>query len=157
MTDHTDQHTGQLSCVFLSPGTFFNEQTVVPVERFDIVWAARHARTITERYGAKPYGFYFRKDAERSSGVYFINGRIFKYDDVEDVPQNHILRSNMRHNCPVGIENNNSFRFTTAFNADDVLLSEEGGILRMGDEPDLVQYRQKIEAEVKREYDASRL
>lgn len=149
MATQTDPHAGQLSCVFLSPGTFFNEQTVVPVKEMDIAWAAEHAKNITERYGAKPYGFYFRKGSERCTGIHFVNGRIFTLDEVPDTPENQILRSNMRYNCPVGIENTNSFRFTTFFNEEDLLVSEEGVVVRRGDEPSLVQYRQKIQEALK--------
>lgn len=44
---------------FLSAGTFVAEETVMPIEEWDVDQAIEMVRNITERYGAKPYGFQF--------------------------------------------------------------------------------------------------
>ena len=44
---------------FLSPGTLFPEETTKSIPSWHISPACKMARGITERYDAKPYGFYF--------------------------------------------------------------------------------------------------
>lgn len=86
---------------FLSPGTFFSEQTSQPITEWDPRLAVGMAETVVERHGAKPYAFYFttrlagdpvpdgegghlevqEKDVARS-GNYFLGGRVLSYDDV---------------------------------------------------------------------------
>lgn len=58
---------------FFSPGTFFAETSVKPIEAWDVEAAKRLAIDVHERYGARPYGFQFftktRKDNELDSSV----------------------------------------------------------------------------------------
>lgn len=120
---------------FFSPGTFVPETTTAPVDSWDVDKAVELARGITERHGAKPYGFQFstrgRSDKEldskviKSSGIYYLGGKIETRNEVfaRNDPKEGILRSNMDCN---GIDkiivNDNSWRFMGAFKDDDTLL-----------------------------------
>lgn len=150
---------------FFSPGTLVSETSTLPIDKRDTHLAADMARTITERHGAKPYGFQFitkivaepvpdgeggtldvtPKEVERS-GTHYITGELTLYDEVplcEDT-----LRSNMRRNRhPIYIENNNSYRFTISFEESDCIVDAEGRIIRYGNDADLVEYRAKKLAE----------
>ena len=44
---------------YLSPGTFMSEQSCRDIPERDPALAVKMASKIQERYGAKPYGFYF--------------------------------------------------------------------------------------------------
>jgi len=153
---------------FFSPGTFFSEQSRKPIDAWDINLAVALSNDVLERHDAKPYGFQFvtcivadpisdgeggtldvkPKEVERSD-THFIGGTVLRYDEILD-EEYRILRTNMQCNgWPVCIENCNSWRFTGAFNDDDVIVDEKGVIVRRGNDPDLLEYRnrQRIEWE----------
>lgn len=121
--------------IFFSPGTFFSEQTELPIFSHDVSKAIEMAHSIVERYGARPYGFVFttreRKDDELDSkevyrsGVYYLGGRILTLAEVEarNDPKDEILLSNMRCNgFDRIVENRNSWLSTQPFREGDVLL-----------------------------------
>lgn len=95
---------------FMSPGTFVGETREKEIDSWDVRKAVAMSREITERYGSKPYGFYFvtkeRKDDEweskvvASSGVYYINGKIETLEELKakNDPNNRILIDNMQMN-----------------------------------------------------------
>lgn len=95
---------------FLSAGTFVAEDTTKEISDWDVNKAVEMSKKITERYGSKPYGFYFttreRKDDEldskvtKRSGMYYISGKIQTLAEVkaENNPNNRILISNMECN-----------------------------------------------------------
>lgn len=120
---------------FFSPGTFVAETTEKPIASWNVDKAVEMARSVSERYGAKPYGFRFstraRQDDEldskvvKSSGTYYLGGRVETKDEVfaRNDPAEKILRANMECNdIEKIIINDNSWRYTGAFGADDVLL-----------------------------------
>ncbi len=120
---------------FYSPGTFVHEQTIRPIERWNVGQAVDLARSITERYNAKPFGFRFstraRKDDEldsktvKESPMYYLGGDVLTLEDVKkrSDPRDEILISNMECNgWNVVIENRNSWLITQPLNADDVVL-----------------------------------
>ena len=148
---------------FSSPGTFVHETTERPIAKWDTVTACEMSRDITERYGAKPFGFTFsrclvhdpisdgqggllnvqRKEIERS-GMHFLGGTLLMLDELENAndPDMRTLRGNMRCNdWPIVIENRNSWRSIQPFDEGDKIVGDEGEILRSGDEPELVSYR----------------
>lgn len=136
---------------FFSPGTFISETSEKPIDSWDVKKATKMAKNISERYGAKPYGFRFRTkvtaekvvvDGEaldvvpkikESSGMFFINGRVLTLDDIPDTKENNILRSNMRsNNWNAVVETTNSYRHTAPFEKDDVCVDSNGNITVRG-------------------------
>lgn len=95
---------------FYSPGTFVAEQTVKEIDSWDVEKAQRMAAKVTERYAATPFGFRFSTRGRgpddldsreiRSSGMYFLNGRIRTLEQVKarKFPKDRILICNMESN-----------------------------------------------------------
>ncbi len=132
--------------VFYSPGTFVSETSERAVESWSIEEAFRAAQGITERYGAKPFGFDFEtrlvtvasesvpsttlKVLKRSKRHY-IDGRVMTLADVErELPGETILISNMRGNgiarVVTGPVRSKGWRWTHQFNDGDVLIDADG-------------------------------
>ena len=120
---------------YRSPGTFVAEETVLPVDAWDVEAAVRNARSIKERHGATPYGFCFttrgREDCDLDSreiarsNFYYLGGKVETLPEVEARadPKEDILRSNMRRNgYDRIIVNDNSWRWTQPLAATDVVL-----------------------------------
>lgn len=120
---------------FRSPGTFVAEETAKPIPFWDIDLAVAMASDITERYNAKPYGFYFttraRNDEELDSKVvkrspmHYIGGKIETLAEVEarNDPSEEILRSNMRCNGYDRIwVTTEGWKWAQPLNADDVVI-----------------------------------
>lgn len=120
---------------FLSPGTFLSEETEKPISEWNVKEAVSMSKTITERHGAKPYGFYFttreRKDDEldsrvtaKSKGVYYLGGKTLDADGVKrEIPNCEILLSNMKNNnWPLVVVNDNSWRTIQPLRDGDVVL-----------------------------------
>jgi hypothetical protein len=123
---------------FLSPGTFFSEESTEPIESWSVNQAKEMARDIKERYGATPFAFYFTtraradneldsKQVERS-GKYYLGGKVETLAEVEarNDPSEDILLSNMRGNrWDRIITNTNSWKVTQPLLAEDVVLDWE--------------------------------
>lgn len=117
---------------FYSPGTFVSETTTKEIDAWSVDLAVRMAKEIVERHRATPYGFSFKTQESdgwepktvKESGMYFLGGRLLTLDDIPDVSENRILRSNMRNNgYDTVIENTNSWKVTLPFNKEkDTLL-----------------------------------
>lgn len=121
---------------FYSPGTFFNEQSTLEIDEWDVDKAVDMAHDVVERYDAKPYGFQFTtrergpedfdsKETKRSN-MYYLGGQIKTLAEVkaENNPDNKILISNMECNgWNKIIINTNSWRYTAPLNKDDVVLN----------------------------------
>lgn len=120
---------------FFSPGTFLAETTSKPIDSWNVDDAVGMAASITERYGAKPYGFRFTtrergpEDLDSkviaTSPMYFIGGKVETLDEVEarDDPKEEILRANMRGNGYDRIwTTTEGWRWTQPLDADDVVL-----------------------------------
>jgi hypothetical protein len=120
---------------FFSPGTFVPETTTNEIEKWDVPTAIEMAKNITERYGAKPYGFRFltrSRSAEEldskvtdTSPTYYLGGRVMTLDEVkQEMPDEKILISNMVINkIERVIVNDNSWRFTGELRKDDIVLN----------------------------------
>lgn len=120
---------------FESPGTLFNEETTKEIGAWDENEAQKMARTIIERYGAKPFSFYFTtrergaKDFDsretRRSGRYFLGGTLLTLEQVkaQNDPSNETLIRNMECNgWSRVVDNRNSYRSVHPFLAGDTLL-----------------------------------
>ena len=95
---------------FYSPGTFFHETTRKEIDSWDVEKAKKMAAKITERYNATPFGFQFSTRGRgpddldsrelRSSGMYYLNGRIRTLDQVKTRanPKEATLICNMESN-----------------------------------------------------------
>lgn len=121
--------------VFESPGTFFNEMTEKPIDSWDVELAKKMAHSITERYNATPFAFYFttrqRKDNEldsrevKQSGRYFLGGTILTAKEIEQRTDRDYstLLANMRCNgWNQVVENKNSWTIFQPLAKDDVVL-----------------------------------
>ena len=125
---------------FLSPGTFVAETTTKEIEDWDPEKAKELANEIMERYGAKPYGFYFTtrergpddfdsKETTRSK-MYYIKGRVLTLEQLKarKNPDDRILISNMESNGYGQIfESCNGYSWTQPFEKGDVVLDEVPG------------------------------
>ena len=119
---------------FLSPGTFVSETTTQEIDCWDTILAMKMAKSINERHGATPFGFYFETKTSdgwepktvKSSGIYYLGGRLLTIDDIPDTKENETLRWNMKVNdIETVIENTNSWKVTMPFDKNkDVLLME---------------------------------
>jgi hypothetical protein len=157
---------------FLSPDTFVSEQTTRTIDEWDTAKAAKMAASIEERYGAKPFGFYFTtdlvgadvpdgeggtlktqpKEVARSS-TYFLGGELLTYEDIvaRNKVDEKILRSNMLGNdYPVVIQNTNSWKVTLPFEPKDALLDGAGNVVVQGDEPEWMEHRRVFAANKKK-------
>lgn len=155
--------------VFCSPGTLFSEMSAKDIDSWDTKQAVKMAKDITERHGAKPYGFYFETllfspdvpDGEggmlkvqpkvvEKSGVHFLGGQLQTYDDVlkRNDSKEEILRSNMRYNDMwIVCVNTNSYRSTMPFEEKDALVDDQGNIVARGNDKEHVSYRKTAKAQ----------
>ena len=156
---------------FLSPGTFFNEETNEPIGEWDTKLATQMASKIKERHGATPYGFKFETrithppipDGEggklevvpktiKTSGTYFLGGELETLDEIKKRkdPRDSILISNMEGNgWYIVCVNTNSYKSTMPFNKEDFLLDKKGGIVSSGNDKKFVEYRKNTGATLK--------
>ena len=120
---------------FYSPGTFVSESTTKPIDSWDVEKAVKMAMTISERHGARPYGFQFSTRERRAdeldsrqaktSGIYYLGGKVLTLANVEarKDPNDNILISNMKCNkIAAVVENCNSYRSTMELRKGDVVL-----------------------------------
>lgn len=120
---------------FFSPGTFVSEMTERPIEKWDAAAAVEMAKSIHERYDARPYGFRFTTRSRgpqdlyskvtATSNMFYLGGKVETLAEVieRNSPDESILRSNMRANgYDRIIVNTNSWRFTAGLGPDDVVL-----------------------------------
>ncbi len=147
---------------FLSPGTFVAEQSSCPADSWDVAAAVNKSADVVERYGAKPYAFYFttslsapdvpdglggflKVEARETarSGLHFLGGTVLTVADVEarNDPREEILLSNMRGNRWVVVENVNSWKSVNPFGERDVVVDSLGAIVARGDAPEYVALR----------------
>lgn len=118
---------------FFSPGTFVAENNILEIDSWDTEIAMKMADEITQRHGATPFGFRFltksRNENEldskvtKTSGMYYLGGKIMTREEVPDTKENRILRSNMEINyIKRVIQNDNSWSWVEEFSDEDTLL-----------------------------------
>lgn len=120
---------------FFSPGTFFAETNEVEVDSWDVQAAVAKAKTINQRYNAKPYGFQFKtvelvnngwdKKVTKTSNMYFLGGQVLTLEQIKakNDPKDEILISNMENNgYDRVIENSNSYKITLPIRKGDIVL-----------------------------------
>lgn len=134
MPMETNQNMKAHFVTFLSPGTFFCEETTKPIESWDTKKAVKMSKKIRERHGARPFAFMFstreRGDQDldskttRTSGRYFLGGNVLTLADVKkQMPKETILINNMRWNgIKKVVVNDNSYRSIHSLEANDVVL-----------------------------------
>lgn len=122
---------------FYSPGTLVAETTTKPIGAWNVDDAVAMAALITERHGAKPYGFRFttraRSDSDldskevQKSPMHYIGGKVETLAEVEarDDPKEVILRGNMRGNGWDRIWTaTEGWRWTQPLEADDIVIAD---------------------------------
>lgn len=119
---------------FLSPGTLVAEETVKPIDSWDVDTAVQMAHSINERYGARPYGFQFstreRGDTDldskviKTSGIYYLGGRTMTAEDVRrEIKDPETLLANMKGNrWEKVVVNDNSYRWIQPLLKGDTVL-----------------------------------
>lgn len=123
---------------FYSPGTFVAEQTEKPIRSWSVATAKRMASKITERYGAKPYGFQFttrgrgKDDLDsrvvKRSGMYYLHAKVETLEEIKarNDPRDSILIANMECNkWPAVVTNgpkSKTYKFTRPLQDGDVVL-----------------------------------
>ena len=153
----------QIFAHFFSPGTLFAETTLRPLETGTLEEAVTVAKSITERYNARPYGFDLvtmlvaepvddgeggkmevpPKEVERT-GRHFLGGDIVLYEEaVSEAGEGSIWATNMRGNRdPICVVITNGFKSTQVFREKDCIVDPEtGAVLKRGNDPELVKYR----------------
>lgn len=123
---------------FYSPGTFVAETTERPINAWDVDAAVEIAETITERYGARPYGFRFTTRGRgpddldskvvANSVFYYLGGKIETLEEVRERndPKERILLSNMEVNgYKRVIRITRGWSWTQPLDDGDVVLNEE--------------------------------
>lgn len=119
---------------FVSPGTFVPETTTRPIDSWNVSEAREMARTVTERYEARPYSFHFTtrrndddldsKEVARSCN-YFLGGTVYTLAEIRarNIPDERILLANMENNGIARVvENCNSWKAVLPLNKEDVIL-----------------------------------
>lgn len=120
---------------FFSPGTFVSETTDKPIAAWNTDAALALMADVTERYGAKPYGFRFttrgREENELDSKVvdrspmYFVGGKVETREEIiaRNDPKEEILRFNLDANDIERVwVSTEGWRVTQPLNADDIVL-----------------------------------
>lgn len=120
---------------FYSPGTFVAETSERAIPSWDAVVAVAMAKEITERHGARPYGFRFTTRARTAdeldskvvatSPMHYIGGKVETRAEVEarNDPKEENLRANMRMNDYDRIwTSTEGWRWTQPLDADAVVL-----------------------------------
>jgi len=124
---------------FLSPGTFMAEDSTKPIDSWDIEQAKKMAESITERYNAIPYCFYFttrergEKDLDshetkRSGNYYLPHCKVETLAEVKkrNDPKERILLSNMEGNgYKKVVTTTKGWKWTQPFEEKDVLLEAQ--------------------------------
>lgn len=134
--------------------------------------AVELSKEISERYGAKPYGFSFvtyreadpvkdekgnelkvePKRVAWSPGTVFLGGVVETYDEVmkRNDPGEQTLRINMSGGMWTIITNTNSYKTVRPFKLDDVVVDESGTITARGE--DYKEYHEKKSKEYKEQF-----
>lgn len=126
---------------FCSPGSFVSEKSTEEIDSWDVNIAVEKSRTVKERHGATPYGFYFttrsRGDEDLDSRVtaksnmYYLGGEILTLEEIkkQNNPEDRTLISNMEGNgWDKVVVNKNSYKWTAPLEKDDVVLRENHAI-----------------------------
>lgn len=133
---------------YYSAGTFVAERSDVELTGMSTYEAAQKAKSVVERFGARPYAFVFLQgDAKQQvGGTHFLGGSLLRMDDVVHDKDKEILMFNMKTNRhPIAIMVTNGYTSHHYFEEQDVVVDPEcGEIRRRGDEPFLVAYRKNF-------------
>lgn len=126
---------------FYSPGAFVAERSTKEIESWDVQAAQRMADSISERYGAKPYGFRFSTRSRgpedldsvvsATSPMYYLpHCKVETLEEIEarNDPKESTLRANMRGNGYNRIVvTTEGWKWTQPLLANDVVLGATPG------------------------------
>lgn len=122
--------------VFFSPGTFMAEQTLKPIESWDVNKAIELSYSIKVRHNATPYAFQFvtrsrgdedldSKESARSN-MYYLGGEVYTLKELkaENAREDGILIKNMEaNNWDKIIKNTNSYKWAGILQDGDIVLA----------------------------------
>lgn len=116
----------------------FAEMTEKPIAAWDIVTATEMAKTVSERHGARPYGFRFTTRERQedwlttkvvaNSVFYFMSGKVETIEQVRqrNDPKERILLSNAEDNGHRRVIHiTRGWSWTQPLDDGDVVLNEE--------------------------------
>lgn len=130
---------------FYSPGTFVSETNVEEIEGKNlqeiITNSVLYSKSITQRYGAVPYGF----TVQNEKGIFFLPHMMVEtVDEIKnrkDV-KDKILISNMENNHWKSIvTTNQGWKISQPFQDDDCIVDIFGNIILHGYEVDIKKVR----------------
>jgi hypothetical protein len=121
---------------FLSPGTLVAEEDTKEIDAWSVDLAIILSKEITQRYGAKPYCFYFttkrRDETDFDSKVvhksckYYLSGEVKTIEQVrnENNPENETLIRNMERNgWDKVVQTKTPYLWTQPLREDDIILN----------------------------------
>lgn len=133
---------------FVSPGTFVQETTTKEIKKWDPKIAFEMSKKITERYDAKPFGFYFTtrgrgpkdldsKITKESEMFYLLSmGEVRTREEVEkdNLKEEEILRLNMKNNDIDKIfQTTKGWKWTAPLGKKSKLVDENGNVVKYED------------------------
>ena len=131
----------QCEVTFYSPGMIVSESSTFTIESWDVDKALQMLQGVTERHGAKPFGFRFSRkkyvqlankewhayETAAASPMHYVHGKVLSLADVEREQPDSILQSNMRCGGILHVvETSNGYSYCAPLEDGDVVFDKTG-------------------------------